>query len=55
MILGIDILTALGLGFNFSKHVIIGSDGPHAGCSATMDDVTDYNFKPLMVKIIKTK
>ena len=47
MILGRDLLIALGLDLNFSKHTIIGGGGPYKGCSSLMADITDYYFKPL--------
>ena len=39
MILGRDLITALGLDLNFSKIVKLGGEGPHEGCSAPMVDV----------------
>ena len=53
MILGRDLLTMMGTDLNFSEHVIIGGDRPYKGSSAPMDDVTNYEFKPLTDRIIK--
>ena len=53
MILGRDLLTALVLDLNFSSNIIIGGDGPYEGCSAPMDDLINYEFKPLTEKIVK--
>ena len=41
MIIGRDVLTALVLDFKFSKHVIIGGDGPYEGFLAYMVEVND--------------
>ena len=53
MILGIDLLTSLGLDLEFSENIIIGGDRPYEGCSAPMDDLINYEFKPLTDKIVK--
>ena len=53
IILGRDLLNALGLDLNFSSNIIIGGDGPYEGCSASMDDLINYEFKPLTEKIDK--
>ena len=53
MNLGRDLLTALVLYLKFPDHVIIGGDKLYKGCSAPMAEVTDYDFKPLMVENIK--
>ena len=53
MILGRDLLIALGIDHKFSERIIIGGGGPYGGCSAPMADVNDYEFKYLTNKIIK--
>ena len=53
MILSRDLLTALGLGLNFSKQIIIESAGLYEGWSAPMIDVINYGFKPLTENILK--
>ena len=53
MILGRDLLIALGLYLNFSEDIIIGGEGPYEGCSAPMVDLSNYDFKPLIDKIPK--
>ena len=45
MILGRDLITALGLYLKFSENVIIGREGPCEGCYAPMVDVRNYDFK----------
>ena len=45
MILGRDLLTALGLDLKFSENVIHGGYGPYKGCSEPMVDVYNYTFK----------
>ena len=52
MILGKDLLTALGLDIKFSENIIIGGDGTYKGCLAPMVDVSNYDFKPLIEKIV---
>ena len=41
MILGRDLLTALGLDLKISDNVILGREGPYKGCSAPMLDVSN--------------
>ena len=53
MILGRDILNALGLDLRFSENIIIGGDRPYKGCSAPMVDLSNYKFKSLTKKIVK--
>ena len=55
MILSKYLLTALGLDLEFSKHVIIGGDGPYEGCLEPIADITDYGFKPSTDKSIMTE
>ena len=55
MILGRDLLTALGLDLNFIENVIIGGEGPYEGCLAPMFDVRNYNFKYIRDKILNKK
>ena len=55
IILGRDILTALGLDLKSPKHVIIGGDGPYEGCLEPIADITDYGFKPSTDKSIMTE
>ena len=50
MILGRDILTALGLYLKFSENIIIGGEGPHEGCLSPMFDLSNYDFKTLTDK-----
>ena len=45
MILGRDLLTALGLDPKFSENVIIGGEGPYEMFSSPMVDLINYNFK----------
>ena len=45
MILGRDILTALGLNLKFSDHVIDAYGGPFKGSTAPMVDISTYEFK----------
>ena len=53
MILGRDLLTALGLDLKFSENIILESDGPYKGCSAPMVDVSTYDFKHLTYNKVK--
>ena len=48
MILGRDLVTALGLDLKFSENIILGGDGPFKGFSVPMVDVSTYGFKPLI-------
>ena len=47
MILGRDLLTALGLDLNFSENIIIVSDKLYERSSATMVDLGNYDYKYL--------
>ena len=42
MILGRDLLTALGLDIKFYENIILGGDGTYKVCSAPMLDVRIY-------------
>ena len=53
MILGRDLLTALGLDIKVSENIFIIGEGPYEGCSAPMVDVINYDLKPLTAKIVK--
>ena len=55
MILGRDLLTALGIDLNFSKNVISGGEGPYEGCSAPIFDVINYNFNIITYKTVKVE
>ena len=50
MILGRDLLSALGLDLNFSQNLIIGGEGPYEGCLEPMSDFSNYDFKYLTEK-----
>ena len=41
MILGRDLLTALGLDLKFSENIFIGGNGPYEGCSVPMVDLSN--------------
>ena len=47
IILGRDMLTALGLNLKFSDNVIETDDGPLKGFTASMIDLCAYEFKYL--------
>ena len=53
MILGRDLLTALGLDLKFSENIILGGDIPFKGCSVSMVDFITYDFKPLTDNKVK--
>ena len=53
MILGRDLLTALGLDIKFSENIILGGDGLYKGYSAPMVDVITYYFKTLTDNKVK--
>ena len=53
LILGRDLLTALGLDLNFSENVIIGGEGPYEVFSSPMVDVRNYNFKSIKDTTVK--
>ena len=50
MILGRDLLSALGLDLKFSQNLIIGGEGPYEGCLEPMSDFSNYDFKYLTEK-----
>ena len=47
MILGRDLITALGLDLKFSENIIIGGEGPYEGCLGPMVDLSNYDYKSL--------
>ena len=53
IILGRNLLTAMVLYIKFSKHIIIGGDGPYGGWSEPMVDINNYDFQYLTDKTIK--
>ena len=53
MILGIYLLTTLGLDIKFSRNIILGGDGPFKGCSSHVVDVSTYDFKYLIDNKVK--
>ena len=53
MILGRDILTALGLDIKFCDKIIIGGEGPYYGYLAPMVYLSNHNFASMTDKIIK--
>ena len=53
MILGRDLLIALGLDIKFSDNAIIFIEGPHKGFSAPMVDLINYDFKFITDKTVK--
>ena len=55
MILGRDLLTALGLDHKFSDNFIIVYNRQYGGCLAPMIDVSNYYFTSLADKRVKTK
>ena len=55
MILGIDLLTEMGLDLKFYGNVIIVGNGPYGGCSSPMVDASNYNFTYLTNKTVKLK
>ena len=54
MILGTDLLTALGIDIKLSNIIIIGGEGPYGGCSAPMSDISNYDFGSITDKTDKT-
>ena len=48
MILGTDLLTELGMDLNISEKIIIHCEGPYEVCSASMVDLSNYDFKSLI-------
>ena len=53
MILGRELLTALGLYLKFYENFIIGREGLYEGCSAPMFDVINYGFTSITDKTVK--
>ena len=53
MILGKDLLTALGLDLKYYEDIILRRDGQFKGYSAPMLDVSTYDFKPLTENKVK--
>ena len=51
LILGRDILTALGLNLKFPDHAIEAYDGPFKGYMASVVDMGTYEFKYLNIQI----
>ena len=48
------LLTALGLDLKFSENIVIVSEGPCEGLLAPMVDISNYDFKYLTYKIVKS-
>ena len=55
MILGRNLLAALGLDLKFSENVIIGVELPYEGCSEYMVDVSNYDFTYITDKTVKSE
>ena len=53
MILGRDLITALGLDLKYSENLIIGGAGPYELCLVPMADLSNYGFKSLAENIVK--
>ena len=53
MILGRDLITALGLDLKFSENAVIGGEVPYVGCLAPMVDVISYDYTYITDKIVK--
>ena len=53
IILGRDLLTALGLDLRFSENIIICGEGTYEGCLTPMVDSSNYDFKSLTENIVK--
>ena len=53
VILGRDLLTALGLDLKFSERLIIVGEGPYEGFSSPMVDVRNDEFKSITNKTVK--
>ena len=51
MIIGRDLLTALGLDLKLSENIVFGSEGPYEKCSTPMVYVSNCDFKILTEKI----
>ena len=52
MIIGRDLLTALGLELKFYDPVIVGSKSPYEGCLSPMVDMINYDYAHLTDKIV---
>ena len=55
IILGRDLLTALGLDLKFYENILIGGKSPYEGLSAPMFDVINCGFNFLTDKIVKVE
>ena len=55
MILGIDLLAALGLDLKFSQNIILRGYGPFKGWSLHLVDLSKYDFKLLSDNKVKPK
>ena len=53
MILGRDLITALGLDLKFYGNVILGGEVPYKECSVPMVDVINYNYNIITDKTVK--
>ena len=53
MILGRDLLNALGLDLKLSENVLIGGEGPYGRLLSPMVGVINYEFKSIPDKIVK--
>ena len=53
MILGRDLLTAMGLDLKFSENIIIVGEGLYKWCLVPMVDLGNYDFKYLTNKIVR--
>ena len=52
MILGIDLLTEIGLDLKFTNNVILGREGPYEGYYSPMVDVSNCNFNIITAKTV---
>ena len=55
MILGRDLLTALGMDLKFSDTSIICGEGPHEGCFALMVELSNNNVTSIADKTVKPR
>ena len=53
MIVGRDLLTALGLELKLSENFIIGGKGIYEGCPKPMADIINYDFVTVTDKTVK--
>ena len=53
MILGRDLLTALGLDLKVYDNTIIFGEGPYEGCSKPMVDISNYDLKSITNETVK--